>query len=212
MEATSKTQAIVLRREPWNGSDSRIFVYTPALGKLNLVARGTRKISSKLAPHLEPFNWCEIMLVKGRQYDYIGSCVSGASYRGIKSDYGTAIVAAGIAKIVHTATKEHSPDERVFFMLKKFLDVLDSSAAKLPGDTLQLLASAFILKLVSVLGYQPRFESLWVGNQKISPKLAHFMRMLLGMAFEEILRLPVEPELAQNFSRTLDRYTHYLFD
>ena len=212
MEVTHKTQAIVLQREAYNESDSRVFFYTRDFGKAMLVARGTSKLSSKLAAHVEPLNACEVMIISGRQYDYVGSCVSGASYRGIKSDYGIAIVAAGIAKIVHTATKEHSPDERIFFMLKKFLDVLDSSAAKLPGDTLQLLASTFILKLVSALGYHPRFESLLVGDQKISPKSAHFMRMLLGMAFEEILRLPVEPELAQNFSRTMDRYKHYLFD
>jgi DNA repair protein RecO (recombination protein O) len=210
MEATYKTQAIVLQREPWNGNDSRVFIYTPDLGKLNLVARGTQKISSKLAAHLEPFNLCEIMIVKGRQYDYVGSCVSRASYRRIKSYYETAVTAAAVAKVVHALTREHAPDSRIFFILKKLLDILD--AETIDEDGLRLITAAFSLKFISLLGYQPNFESLTVGSQKITPKLAHFMRMVLGMAFAEILALPIEQSVTRNFCQTVGNYQRYLFD
>ena len=48
------TDAIVLRKEPLGDLDSRYTLFTKRFGKIVAKAKSSRKITSKLAPHLEP--------------------------------------------------------------------------------------------------------------------------------------------------------------
>src|SRR3989338_10081061 len=106
MEVTYKTQGIILRREQYGENDSRVFVYTRNFGKLDLGARGTQKLLSKLAAHIEPLNLGEIMAVRGRQYDYLGSIVSENIFSGLRGDYDKIRAAGEILKLVNDAVKE----------------------------------------------------------------------------------------------------------
>jgi DNA repair protein RecO len=65
------TEAIVLDKEASSEYDSRIFLYTKELGKVAANATSARKITSKLAPHLEPLNRINARLVS-RRNDYDG--------------------------------------------------------------------------------------------------------------------------------------------
>jgi len=56
-------EAIVLDREDANGFDSRYSIYAKAFGKFLAKATSARKITSKLAPHLEPGNLVQIRVV-----------------------------------------------------------------------------------------------------------------------------------------------------
>ena len=85
MEVSQKSKAIILKREAFLENNSRVFIYSQNFGKLDLVARGTQKISSKLAGHIEPLNLCEIMIIKGKQYNYLGSALCENSFLNIKN-------------------------------------------------------------------------------------------------------------------------------
>lgn len=50
------TEAVVLDRVDSGEMDSRIYLYTKDLGKISARVKSVRKITSKLAGHLEPFN------------------------------------------------------------------------------------------------------------------------------------------------------------
>lgn len=43
MEETFYTGAIILKRSPWRENDSKVIVYSLEKGKLELVARGTKR-------------------------------------------------------------------------------------------------------------------------------------------------------------------------
>ena len=48
------TDAIVLRKEPTGESDARYTLFTERFGKISAKAKSSRRITSKLAGHLEP--------------------------------------------------------------------------------------------------------------------------------------------------------------
>ncbi len=48
------TDAIVLRKDPLGDLDGRYTLFTKQFGKIRCKAKSSRKITSKLAPHLEP--------------------------------------------------------------------------------------------------------------------------------------------------------------
>jgi len=57
------TDAIVLDKEDLGEYDSRVFLYTKDLGKIAAKATSLRKITSKLAGHIDVFNICKARLV-----------------------------------------------------------------------------------------------------------------------------------------------------
>jgi len=57
------TEAVVLDKEDLGESDSRIFLYTADFGKSTAKVTSARKITSKLAGHLEPLNYVLVRLI-----------------------------------------------------------------------------------------------------------------------------------------------------
>ncbi|MBI4991803.1 MAG: recombination protein O N-terminal domain-containing protein [Candidatus Harrisonbacteria bacterium] len=57
------TEAIVLKKEDLGEHDSRVFLFTKDLGRISTKATSLRKITSKLASHLEPHRRVTVRLV-----------------------------------------------------------------------------------------------------------------------------------------------------
>lgn len=64
-------EAIVLDREDANGFDSRYSIYAKGFGKFLAKATSARKITSKLAPHLEPGNLVQIRVVGNGHFQVV---------------------------------------------------------------------------------------------------------------------------------------------
>lgn len=58
------TDAIILRKEPFRDFDGRYYFFTKRFGKILGKAMSTRKITSKLAGHLEPGNLSQVRFVE----------------------------------------------------------------------------------------------------------------------------------------------------
>ena len=167
MEATLSTQAIVLNRQPFRERDSKVLVYSVDQGKLELVARGTKNIFSKLAGHLEPVTLSNLMIVKGRQFDYIGSAVSENCYANIKSDLAKLQIAGQAINVFNQLIKSSQEDRKLFNLLQEFLDILNIKQKQILDFI--LLYHFFILKLLVFLGYKPELYHCLICKKKISP-------------------------------------------
>ena len=166
MEETYCTKAIILGRTDFREYDSRTIVYSLDRGKLDLVARGVKKIKSKLAAHLEPFNLAEIMVVRGRRFDYIGAVSSQNCFPRIKGDLAKLAAAGKAVNTFNKLVKAEEADKEVFFLLEEFLEFLDSNKLKISSD---LWASFFTLKILAQLGYRPELYNCVICNNKITP-------------------------------------------
>lgn len=167
MEVTFRTKAIILNNYPVGEDDSRAIVYSKDKGKLELVARGTKKIKSKLAGHLLPISLSNLMVVRGRRYDYIGSAVNYNSYSNIKSDLDKLILVGRIINTFSQLIKVGEKDEVVFKLLDRVLNILNSKQ-KLNIDY-ELVYNFFTLKLITQLGHKPELYNCVVCKKKIIP-------------------------------------------
>lgn len=68
-----RTEAIVLSRFDMGETDRVFTLLTNDRGKIRAIAKGARRPTSKLAPSLDYFNRCRIMLSRGRDLDVITS-------------------------------------------------------------------------------------------------------------------------------------------
>jgi len=176
MSETFNTKALVLNRHIYCEYDSRVTVYTVDFGKVDLLARGTQKPGSKLAAHIEPLSLVNLMIVKGKNTDYIGSSVISDAYAGIKGDL-TKLPAAGSALFAFNRLVRHEEkDEELFNLLLEFLDILDQK----PRQADWLLAS-WSLKFLSALGYQPELYSCLSCKKRLEPDNNYFSVMRGGI-------------------------------
>ena len=188
MEESRNSAAIILNRQNYKENDTLVTVYTKNFGKLNLVARGTKKTKSKLAAHLEPLVLSDLMIIKGRGRDYIGAALVRNAYSGIRNDLNKIYYAGKALNLFNRLIKEGHPDERLFFLLTRWLEVVDGFENQsnkkesknknhdqgLSKENGELLFAFFAFKLLAELGYQPELYHCLGCGKEIKAGLNHF--------------------------------------
>ncbi len=166
MSNTYNISALVLARRPYRENDQLAILFSRELGKIELVARGAKKTGSKLAAHLEPFNLSEIMVIKGRKFDYAGSIAGIRSYYGVKSSLLKILYAGKALSAASHALKPEQSEPRAFTLLLEYLDLLDALETSVRSRH-DLLLAAFLLRFFSSLGYEPELASCLSCRNKI---------------------------------------------
>ena len=83
---TYKTEAIVLRHYPIGEADYLLVLYTPGKGKVRAVAKGARRIKSKLGGHVEPPMRTSLFLSRGQNLDSVGQAEALEGFRPLRED------------------------------------------------------------------------------------------------------------------------------
>ncbi len=149
-----KTDAIVLRNRDLKEADKIIVLYTQKYGKIQAVAKGLRKIKSKLASSLEMFNLNEVMLYmkENRNLATITGCVLKKSLYSLRQDIIKMSSASLVVELTDKLTKENQPSSRVFRLVEKVLNMIQDE------DT-QISTSFFMVHLFASLGYKLHLRS-----------------------------------------------------
>lgn len=151
-----RTKAIVLNRFPHKENDALVYFYTLDFGKMILSAKGARKQSSKLAAHLEPFNFVELMMIKNKTGFCVGSVISQNSFLNIKKDYNSLYLSGKLLSFFLKHIKEGESDFELFIFLNDFLKSLDQQIDIVKNRSLgelDFLSDVLIFKLLKLLGY-----------------------------------------------------------
>jgi len=160
MEATYRTKAIILDRQSCAEADSRVVVYSFDYGKLELTARGTAKLLSKMAGHLEPFNIVDLMVIKGRGADYAGAVTSLVSVNLLKQDLNKISSAGYVCGLTKQLIKTGEAESRIFNLLGQYLVWLN--AVQAPASYYGALSRLVVWKVLVYLGLVPvRYK--WLG-------------------------------------------------
>ncbi|MBI3046339.1 MAG: DNA repair protein RecO [Candidatus Harrisonbacteria bacterium] len=117
------TEAIVLDKEDLGESDSRVFLYTKDLGKVAAKATSLRKITSKLAAHLEPFNWVTARLVSRSDFAdsrnfQLAEALLIDNAGDLKSNPANLRQAIEAVNLIRKSIPESAPDENLWQVLQ----------------------------------------------------------------------------------------------
>lgn len=148
-----RTKAIVLRYRDVGESGRMVALYSKDFGKLTALARGSRKITSKLAPILEPVVYGDYMIVRGRKNDILASGVLINGFRRLRQDYKSCIAALIILKTVDELSVEGEAENNFFDQLYGRLHSFETHAGALSIDGLQNLIDDFRRILVFKGGF-----------------------------------------------------------
>ncbi|MDA3839815.1 MAG: DNA repair protein RecO [Patescibacteria group bacterium] len=149
MEETVNTKSIVLERRDFRENDVLVSFYSPDRGRMNLIARGAKKKTSKLAGHIEPLNIVDIMIIKGKQYDYVGSVKNFENFPKIKNNYEKLILSQSVLYLYKKLLKDGEEDSLTYKLLYDFLYFLEENEI----SDYELYFAIFKIKFFYLLGY-----------------------------------------------------------
>ncbi|EKD66911.1 MAG: DNA repair protein RecO, partial [uncultured bacterium] len=66
-----RVSAFILRRSNVGEADKILTIFSKKIGKLRVIAKGIRKISSRRGPHVDLFNEVSMMLHHGKTMDIV---------------------------------------------------------------------------------------------------------------------------------------------
>jgi DNA repair protein RecO (recombination protein O) len=139
------TRGIILARVDYGEADRILTVLTPDHGKLRLLAKGVRRVKSKLAGGIELFSVSEITFVRGR--GEIGTLVSARllkHYARIPLDLDRTMAGYELIKRLSRLT-EDEPEEAYFGLMQQAFEALDDAAV--PLDIINFWFEAQALRL-----------------------------------------------------------------
>lgn len=226
MEETRNTAAFILNRQPYRESDSLVTVYTADAGKLFLLARGTKKLKSKLAGHLEPLTLADIMIIRGKSRDYIGSAITRETYPGVREDLNKLYYAGQALSLFNRLVKENQADERLFFLLGRWLETLNEFSVEAKDESNhysgfrkqdgELLLSFFILRLAAELGYKPEISKCLSCGKNILPGQNFFSLMeggiICGACFADIRKKGISENEFLTISDNCVKIVRFIMD
>ena len=149
---TYQTEAIIIKRIKLGEADRILTLYTPDLGKIKAVAKGTRRPKSKLGGHVELLTHSLLMLARGRNLDIITQAQTIDNFLPLKDDLGRISYGLYILELVDSFTAEHIENRRLFNLL---LDTLHQLSEAKDGEP---VLRYFELHLLDHLGYRPRLQ------------------------------------------------------
>lgn len=159
----SVTPGIVLSRINFGEADKILTIITPDHGKLNCIARGARKIKSKLAGGIELFSVNIVSYVEGRgDLKTLVSTKMETSFHSIVKDYSRTDIAYRALKAINKVTHEDCGRE-YYELLYRTLDALSDQ-----GSSVELIWEWFMMHLVDCMGHRPLLETTNSGD-KLQP-------------------------------------------
>ncbi|HJQ08882.1 MAG TPA: DNA repair protein RecO [Candidatus Saccharimonadales bacterium] len=163
------TEAIVLTRTDYGEADRVITLLTPDHGKLRLMAKGVRRVKSKLAGGIELFSVSTITFVQGR--GGIGTLISSRllkHYGRIVQDLDRTMAGYDLIKRLHTVT-EDQPEPEYFTLLSQTFESLDNHSLSLP-----IIRFWFDCQLLRLGGHTPNLQTDVRGNKLDAKKVYNF--------------------------------------
>lgn len=156
------TDAIVLTRINFKEADRIITVLTPDHGKLRLIAKGVRRIKSKIAGGIELFGISSITVVSGR--GEINTLISSRlikHFDNIAKDIDRAMLGYKLLKRLHQAT-EDVVGEEYFEIIKNTLMGLNDYAVDI-----KMVELWFYVQMLKATGHSPDLKIDVQGRQLV---------------------------------------------
>jgi len=147
-----KTEGIILKEADLNEIDRLLTVYTKELGKVNVSAKGVKKLESKLRYSIEPVSYVQLILVKGKNFLILKDSVLIDEFIKTKKDLKKIKLAREIAEIIDEAIIGEEKDEEIWELISTTYKVIDTGRDFARAGYIN---QDFQKNLIKLLGYDP---------------------------------------------------------
>jgi len=145
-----KTEAIILKSADANEVDRILTIYSQELGKINISAKGVKKLESKLRYSIEPISWIQMILVEGKNILILKDAVIKDQFLKIKRDWEKIKIAKKLVDLIDEAIVGEECDKEIWKLVSMTFKSLNENKI-----SPKLTVSDFQKNLIKLLGYDP---------------------------------------------------------
>jgi len=156
MSLTYKSEGVVLKRNNFGEADKIVTVFSKHYGKVSLLAKGIRRMTSRKRGNLEVFNQVTFFAVKGKGMDIVTETELVQSFSDWRKDLKKVAVAYELCEMVDKLTVEGSEQEEVYELLVNYLENLGNAL----DANQNFFISSFGINLIKLLGFWPKEKAI----------------------------------------------------
>jgi DNA repair protein RecO (recombination protein O) len=231
-----RTTGLIIKRRNFGEADRLLTILTPAHGKIQALAKGARKPTSRKTGHVELFTQVDLLINVGRNLDIVSQAEMTEPYQALREDLQRTAYASYIAELTDRMTLDNDADTA---------DVFDWLALAFgwlcETNDLRLTVRYFEIHLLDAVGFRPELTECVFTREMIqpedqffsyaeggvvSPQAAHFaqtiqpidldtlkvLRHLQRSPFAQVRTLILADALHINLERLLLGYITYLLE
>jgi DNA repair protein RecO (recombination protein O) len=174
-ERLFRTEAVILRRADWGEADRLIVAYSPDRGKLRLVAKGVRRLTSHKAGHLEPFSRTSLLIAHGRELDLVSQAEALETFPALSSDLQRVGQASYVVELIDRFTVAEGGSRQAYAL------VLETLARLAEGKPAPAVLRYYEIRLLDLMGYRPEFFRCVQCGSEVRPESQFFAPALGGV-------------------------------
>jgi DNA repair protein RecO (recombination protein O) len=169
MPGSFKTEAVVLRSIRYGEADRVLHLYSATRGRVNAIAKGSRRPRSRFGGRLEPFFRLDLVLYEGRgELATVTAAHTVAGHARLRESGSALGAAARACDAVLRLLDSAEANPAAYNLLCRYLSLLDGEesdgdegapAPELDGAAGRATALAFRLKLALAAGFAPELGS-----------------------------------------------------
>jgi len=130
-----------------NEVDRLLTIYSEKLGKINISAKGVKKLESKLRYSIEPIAYVQMILVEGKKFLILKDTFIIDQFLNTKKDLGKMKISRKLVELIDEALVGEEQDEDIWKLILESFKTLDSNE--------EFNLKLFQKNLIKLLGYNP---------------------------------------------------------
>ena len=151
-----RTQGFILKKVDVGESDRIFTIFTKDFGKLEILAKALRKITSKLRGGMELFYLSDIEFIQGKTHKTLTDAILIERFPNLRKDLKKLKIAFEISEIIDNLIKGEEKDEQIWQLLRKTLERLNN--VYLSIKECWLIYYYFLWNFLSILGFKPQLN------------------------------------------------------
>ena len=201
-----RSPGFFLKKSARGEADELFTIYTKDFGKLKIIGKAIRKITSKLRGGAELFYLSDIEFIQGKTHKILTNALLIENFKNIRQSLVKLRTAHEIAELLNSLVAKEEKDEKAWELLNDVFQKLNNP--QLPVVGCQLLYYYFFWHLVSILGYRPNISGCSIGGQAINCDIIKILKIILRKDWQTLSRLKIESihwKLLKNTSEWYDK-------
>jgi DNA repair protein RecO (recombination protein O) len=232
-----RTLGFVFKKEDRGEADQIFKIFTKDFGKIEVLGKGIRKISSKLRSQIDIFYLSEIEFIQGKIYKRLTDALLIEKYKNLRKSFKRLSIAYQISEVLDGLIKGEEKDERIWNLILETFKNLDNPNLSFTICNLQFYY--FFWNLVSILGQKPELYFCCICQKRLKPGKIYFsekeggticsvcfqktkegrevsqnlvkiLRIIFEKDFDFLKRLKIKEKEFEELSKISDSYFHFL--
>lgn len=142
--------AFILKRRNVGESDKVLTVFTKTNGKIRVIAKGVRKITSRRGPYLDIFNEIKITIHQGKTWDTVSEVDMLVSRRNMYTTWMRMRAAYMVVEVVDKLVPDNEPQHALYERLGSVLTAIGVAR----DEELTAILISFFNDILGMLGYR----------------------------------------------------------